>query len=297
MVVVTTLIHGIHLVSVAVWTGGVIVLAFLVLAMREAGAERDLLRVVARAFGRVTWPALGIAVLTGVIDLLQRFPGQLTLETTFGVRLGVKVLLVVLVAALTVYHQITARRTTPALRGALEGGHHCSLGCYLLRSYNTGTLMRLVLLITAPDRPGLVAKTAALLYDLGGNVIHADQHTDHVEHLFLQRIEFTLGEEAADDLRSGMEHLGAELELNWRLEEVARRKVGLLASKEPHVLADLLSRWSIGELNCDIPVVIANHDVHADLVELYGVPFVYLPVDENDREGQETRSPRGTQNT
>ena len=48
------------------------------------------------------------------------------------------------------------------------------------------------LLLSCPDRPGLVARTSAFLADREANIVHADQHTDHEVGLFLQRIEFEL---------------------------------------------------------------------------------------------------------
>ncbi|MGH2414244.1 MAG: ACT domain-containing protein, partial [Microcystaceae cyanobacterium] len=48
------------------------------------------------------------------------------------------------------------------------------------------------LLISCPDRKGLVAKIANFIYANGGNIIHADQHTDFAAGLFLTRIEWQL---------------------------------------------------------------------------------------------------------
>lgn len=107
-------VRWVHLVAVATWTGGLIVLAALVLALRRAGAERSLLQVAARQFGRVSWAAMLVAVITGVAQVhLLGWPW------THG-RLHLKLALVALVIGLTFWHQRTASRTSPAVRGVVE---------------------------------------------------------------------------------------------------------------------------------------------------------------------------------
>ncbi|GMQ84906.1 MAG: hypothetical protein BMS9Abin07_0471 [Acidimicrobiia bacterium] len=103
----------IHLLAAAVWTGGLITLAVLVTALRSAGADRSQLRAAARAFGYLSWTALAIAAGTGFYQLSRLgWPWS---------RLNLKLTLVGASAALALFHQVTARRTSPALRGALQG--------------------------------------------------------------------------------------------------------------------------------------------------------------------------------
>jgi len=106
------ILKWIHLIAAAVWTGGLIVLAFLVQAIRGYSEDRELLRVVARRFGVVSWVAFGVAVTTGVWMFLD-------LDWPFRV-LELKVSLVVLALILAIAHQVTARRSSPAVRGILQ---------------------------------------------------------------------------------------------------------------------------------------------------------------------------------
>jgi putative copper export protein len=100
-----------HLVAAATWTGGLIVLGALVVAMRRAGAERSLLQATARQFGRVSWAAMAIAVVTGVAQVhLMR------MTWTYG-RLHIKLALVAAAIILAAVHTATARRSSPAWRG------------------------------------------------------------------------------------------------------------------------------------------------------------------------------------
>ncbi len=102
-----------HLLAAAVWTGGLITLAVLVVALRRAGTDRPQLQAAARAFGTLSWTALGVAVATGLYQLSR-------LEWPWD-RFTLKLTLVVASAALALVHQVTARRTSPAVRGALQG--------------------------------------------------------------------------------------------------------------------------------------------------------------------------------
>ena len=108
-------IRWIHLLAAAVWTGGLITLGALVVAVRRSGADRSILQAMARQFGRVSWTALTISALTGALQVerlgFDWADGALTLKLT----------LIVLAAGLALGHQLTAKRTSPAVRGIIQG--------------------------------------------------------------------------------------------------------------------------------------------------------------------------------
>ncbi len=104
-----------HLLAVATWTGGLITLAALVPVLRRQGAETETLRAVARRFGTVSWVALGAAVVTGVWQVTE-----LEISWSDGT-LSLKLSLVGVAAAGALVHQLTARRTSPAVRGMIQG--------------------------------------------------------------------------------------------------------------------------------------------------------------------------------
>jgi uncharacterized membrane protein len=112
----TTLLvlRWLHLLAAATWTGGLIVLAALVVALRRAGAERALLQAAARQFGRVSWAAMAVALATGVAQV--QLYGY---SWSYG-RLHVKLGLVALTVLLAAYHQRTAPRSSPAARGIVQ---------------------------------------------------------------------------------------------------------------------------------------------------------------------------------
>lgn len=105
----------IHFIAAAVWVGGLLTLGALVPIVRRNGGSTELLRAMARQFGRVSWTAMGLAVVTGVWQV-QRL-GIDWAAPELSLKLG----LVAVAIALAAVHQFTARRTSPALRGAIQG--------------------------------------------------------------------------------------------------------------------------------------------------------------------------------
>lgn len=146
--------------------------------------------------------------------------------------------------------------------------------------------MRAALLLQCADRPGIVAAVGSYVADIGGNVVEADQHSDPAADLFLQRVEFD-ADTTLDALTAGFTPLAQRFAMDWSLHDLSTRpRVAVLASRQGHCLADLLVRDALGELPGEIVLVASNHLTHAELVDRFGVPFRYLPVD-NDRAEQE----------
>jgi formyltetrahydrofolate deformylase len=136
-----------------------------------------------------------------------------------------------------------------------------------------------ILLIDCPDRKGLVAGVANLLYLHGANITHADQHQDHQAGLFFMRVEWALNGFPLEEFRAAFTKLAASLNMRWRLELSERRpRVALFVSQYLHCVADLLHRHQAGELACEIPLVISNHEKARELARFHGVPFHHVPV-------------------
>ena len=153
-----------------------------------------------------------------------------------------------------------------------------------------------VLLIDCPDRKGLVAQVAGLLYERGANILHADQHQDHDLGLFFMRVEFALnGTGGAPPLdlegfQQAFAPLAAELGMHWNLSASAQRpRVALFCSQYLHCMADLLYRWRAGELDCEIPLIVSNHREVENLAAFYGIPFEHIPVTAATRGEAEAR--------
>jgi formyltetrahydrofolate deformylase len=137
-----------------------------------------------------------------------------------------------------------------------------------------------------------VHAVAQFVLDAGGNILHAEQHTDREAGVFFQRVEFDLDrasvrrEEVAARFTPVAERFGMDVRVRFSDE---RPRVAVLASREPHCLADLLGRWRGGELPAEIVAVLSNHGVHAGLAEFSRVPYHHLPVTPQTRAEHEAR--------
>jgi formyltetrahydrofolate deformylase len=147
------------------------------------------------------------------------------------------------------------------------------------------------LLISCADRRGIVAAVSRCLTEGGANIIQSDQYsTDPEGGRFFMRLEFQIGERGLDALPGRFAAVAEEFEIEFRLTHSGQRKrVALMVSRPDHCLLDLLWRWRRGELECDIPLVLSNHeDLRAD-VDTFGVRYVHIPVQRGAKEAAEQR--------
>lgn len=146
------------------------------------------------------------------------------------------------------------------------------------------------LLVTCPDRPGLVAALAQLLYGHGANILDADQHSDPQARQFFQRIRFDASDLHTDKLalEQAIREVAERFAMTWRLtwaDDVPR--MALFVSKYDHCLVDLLWRHKAGELPCEIPLIVSNHEALRPLAEQFGVAFHVFPITRETKPEQE----------
>jgi formyltetrahydrofolate deformylase len=136
------------------------------------------------------------------------------------------------------------------------------------------------LLITCPDRHGIVAAVAGFLADSGANIVSSDQHsTDPEGGEFFMRMEFNLAQGDLQALgRAFQQEVADRLDMRYRLTDTSHpKRMAILVSKEDHCLVDLLWRHRRGELDAAIPFVASNHPDHKDDVEGFGIPYHHVP--------------------
>ncbi len=132
------------------------------------------------------------------------------------------------------------------------------------------------LLVSCPDRKGLVASLAQTLYGHGANILDADQHTDVLAGMFFQRIRFDLSSLTTDRiaLEAAIREVAGRFGMSWRLAwGHERKRVAILVSRYDHCLYDLLLRHRAGELECDVVAVLSNHADLAPIAAQFGIPF------------------------
>jgi formyltetrahydrofolate deformylase len=152
---------------------------------------------------------------------------------------------------------------------------------------NTATL-----LITCPDTKGIVAAIADFLYQHNANILHADQHQDAENSLFLMRVEWDLKDFSLDEasFAKAFESIAKTYKMTWELKlSKDKPRMVIMVSQYDHCLADLLHRYKNNELQCDIPVIISNHLDTEKLAEFYGIPFFHIPVEKDRKKEAEEK--------
>ena len=147
-----------------------------------------------------------------------------------------------------------------------------------------------ILLVSSPDRRGIVATLASFMHQRDLNIVQVDQSVDAEHGDFRMRMVVepehsrNIGEQIERDLKA----LGTREKLTISLHRTdSRPKVAILCTKEPHCLQDLLQRHESGELACDIPVVISNHEYLKPITDFFEIPFVHIPVSGDSKQTSE----------
>jgi formyltetrahydrofolate deformylase len=137
-----------------------------------------------------------------------------------------------------------------------------------------------VLILSCPDRPGIVHAVSGFLVEQGANIVESQQFGDRLTDRFFMRIGFVVeADGGAEGLRRAFvpvaERFGMEYEL-WAA--AAPTRTLIMVSKHLHCLNDLLFRASTGSLQIEIPAVVSNHPDAGALVRSYGLEFHHVPV-------------------
>lgn len=142
--------------------------------------------------------------------------------------------------------------------------------------------IRARMLISCPDKAGIVAAVSQFLYEQGANIVQSDQYTmDPEGGMFFMRIEFDLQdlEQRLASLQEDFTRVADRFLMRWSIFRAARRKrIAIFVSKEDHCLVELLWQWQAGDLDAEISMVISNHDDMRKLVESFGIPYHHVPV-------------------
>jgi formyltetrahydrofolate deformylase len=147
------------------------------------------------------------------------------------------------------------------------------------------------LLISCPDRKGLIAALSSFIAMHDGNILSADQYVSD-SGTFFMRLEIE-GEGfglARDEFAGAFAPLARRHDMDWRLSETdTPKRMAILVSRYDHCLIDLLWRWDSGELEAEIPLVVSNHPDLASRAEIYGIPFHHLPLAKETKAEQERK--------
>src|SRR5690606_27469809 len=148
-----------------------------------------------------------------------------------------------------------------------------------------------VLLIKCQDQKGLVAAISKLLSENGINIIDLQQHTDE-ENIFYQRIYFDMAAMTIDrrKLESLLKAECERLQMDWRVSyKDVKKRMAIFVSKYEHCIYDLLLRHRLGELDCEIPLIVSNHEDLRAFAQGFGVPYYVFPINAQNKREQEQK--------
>ncbi|KAB4417793.1 formyltetrahydrofolate deformylase, partial [Bacteroides thetaiotaomicron] len=149
------------------------------------------------------------------------------------------------------------------------------------------------LLLHCPDKPGILAEVTDFITVNKGNIIYLDQYVDHVENIFFMRIEwelkdFLVPQEKIEDYFRTL--YGQKYEMDFRLYfSDVKPRMAIFVSKMSHCLFDMLARYTAGEWNVEIPLIISNHPDLQHVAERFGIPFYLFPITKETKEEQERK--------
>lgn len=149
-----------------------------------------------------------------------------------------------------------------------------------------------VLLLSCPDKKGIVAEIASFIYQHDGNIVHSDQHTDFETNTFFMRIEWELDGFciSREKIAQAFSYIADKFCMRWRLffsDEIPR--VCIMVSKFDHCLYDLLLKWQSKEIRMEIPLIISNHEDLRPVAEYYNIPYYYFPINAENKKEVESK--------
>ncbi|MDR0712549.1 MAG: formyltetrahydrofolate deformylase [Prevotellaceae bacterium] len=150
-----------------------------------------------------------------------------------------------------------------------------------------------ILLMYCPDRQGIVANITKFLSENGGNILYLDQHVDRDEKQFFMRVEwdlenFSIPQEKISDYFETLiaKKYGATFSIYFTEQ---RPRMAIFVSKMSHCLYDMLARYSAGEWNVEVPIIVSNHSDMAAVAAQFGIPYHCFNVTAQSKEEEEKK--------
>ena len=152
-------------------------------------------------------------------------------------------------------------------------------------------MQQITILINCADQKGIIAAVTDFILKVEGNITYIDQHVDREQDVFFMRLECELTNKNSNvtAIKNVFEQsIAADFDMKWEIHTMEQKpKMALFVSKYDHCLFDILGRYSAGELNVEIPLIISNHEDLRPIAERFKIAFFYIPfTKENKEEGE-----------
>ena len=149
-----------------------------------------------------------------------------------------------------------------------------------------------ILLLSCPDRQGLVSRISNFIFERGGNILDLDEHVDLENKHFFLRVAWDMKNFSipASEINEAFAPLGKEFNATWKINFTGKKlRVAIFVSKYDHCLQEILWRLRTGEFNIEIPLIISNHEDMRYLAEQNDIAYHVFPVDKNNKSEQEEK--------
>jgi formyltetrahydrofolate deformylase len=147
-------------------------------------------------------------------------------------------------------------------------------------------------LIKCPDQKGLVAKITSFFYQKGFNILSCQQYVNAIEDTYFMRVRLNADGTniSKDELEYCFLELATPLNFDWSVNYGDNKQnVAIMVSHTSHNLYDLLERYKEGRLDCNVKMIISNHNKLKHIAEMFGVPFYHLPISKETKQEQEAQ--------
>lgn len=152
-------------------------------------------------------------------------------------------------------------------------------------------MQKITLLIHCEDQKGIIATVTNFIVKVEGNITYLDQHVDVERNVFFMRLESELTNPSITlaSIRADFQQtIATDFNMSWDLyNKEVKPKMALFVSKYNHCLYDILGRYSAGELNVEIPLILSNHMDLKPIAYQFNIPFFHVPfTKDNKAEGE-----------
>jgi formyltetrahydrofolate deformylase len=154
-------------------------------------------------------------------------------------------------------------------------------------------MQKIIILIHCEDQKGIIAAVTHFIVKVEGNIIYIDQHVDFEQNVFFMRLECELTNPNSNleaIKRVFEQSIASDFKMAWEIHPKEKKlKMALFVSKYDHCLFDILGRYSAGEFNIEIPLIISNHEDLKSVANRFDLPFYHIPFHKDIKEEGEKR--------
>ena len=145
--------------------------------------------------------------------------------------------------------------------------------------------MEYILKVSCDDEKGLILRISEIVVKNRLNYLSTNEFVDHENHRFYMRAVLDGELEVKGFVNTLLAFLPRSAQVFC--EEVRRKNIVVMATKENHCLGDILIRENSGDLNANVLAVVANHEDLREFASKFDVPFICVPSDGVGREEHE----------